>query len=356
MIRVLHSVSNMDRGGIETMLMNYYRHIDREKVQFDFIVNKQKPGDYDDEIRRLGGHIYQSPGLNPLHYPAYLRFVQQTVATDPRIRILHAHNEAMGLYALKGAEKAGLQVRIAHAHNIWIVRDYKWPLKMFCKQLLPGAATHLWACGRDAGIYYFGKADWERRGQIIPNAIEPETFRFSPAVRAEMRARYGLEDRVVLGHVGRFDVRKNHERLLEIFAAFLQLEPRAMLVLIGTGRLEQAVRAQAQELGITDHILFAGLQSNVADWYQMMDLFVIPTSSTPAVTSLSCPPALRVCRWWGSRRKPLGWGAYFRTQCRRRCCFLPMPSRSRFPPAMQTGQQACSGCSTSPATDLLVQN
>lgn len=67
MIRVLHSVSNMDRGGIETMLMNYYRHIDREKVQFDFIVNKQKPGDYDDEIRRLGGHIYQSPGLNPLH-------------------------------------------------------------------------------------------------------------------------------------------------------------------------------------------------------------------------------------------------------------------------------------------------
>ena len=157
MIRVLHSVSNMDRGGIETMLMNYYRHIDREKVQFDFIVNKKKPGDYDDEIRRLGGHIYQSPGLNPLHYPAYLRFVQQTVAADPRIRILHAHNEAMGLYALKGAEKAGLQVRIAHAHNIWIVRDYKWPLKMFCKQLLPGAATHLWACGRDAGIYYFGK-------------------------------------------------------------------------------------------------------------------------------------------------------------------------------------------------------
>ena len=242
MIRVLHSVSNMDRGGIETMLMNYYRHIDRSKVQFDFIVNKKKLGDYDDEIRRLGGHIYQSPGLDPLHYPAYLRFVQQTVAADPRIRILHAHNEAMGLYALKGAEKAGLPVRIAHAHNIWIVRDYKWPLKMLCKRLLPGAATHLWACGRDAGIYYFGKADWERRGQIIPNAIEPEAFRFSPAVRAEMRARYGLEDRVVLGHVGRFDVRKNHERLLEIFAAFLQLEPRA-----------------------------------VADWYQLMDLFVMPS-------------------------------------------------------------------------------
>lgn len=83
MIRVLHSVSNMDRGGIETMLMNYYRHIDREKVQFDFIVNKQKPGDYDDEIRRLGGHIYQSPGLNPLHYPAYLRFCSRPWPQTP---------------------------------------------------------------------------------------------------------------------------------------------------------------------------------------------------------------------------------------------------------------------------------
>ena len=226
MIRVLHSVSNMDRGGIETMLMNYYRHIDREKVQFDFIVNKQKPGDYDDEIRRLGGHIYQSPGLNPLHYPAYLRFVQQTVAADPRIRILHAHNEAMGLYALKGAEKAGLQVRIAHAHNIWIVRDYKWPLKMFCKQLLPGAATHLWACGRDAGIYYFGKADWERRGQIIPNAIEPETFRFSPAVRAEMRARYGLEDRVEFLCADVFDLLPQLEQQGEQFDVVI-LDPPA---------------------------------------------------------------------------------------------------------------------------------
>lgn len=124
---------------------------------------------------------------------------------------------------------------------------------------------------------FFRTKNWERRGQTVPNAIEPETFRFSPAVRAEMRTRYGLADRVVLGHVGRFNVQKNHERLLHIFAAFLQLEPRAMLVLIGVGELEQAVRAQAQELGIADHILFAGLQSNVADWYQLMDLFVMPS-------------------------------------------------------------------------------
>lgn len=107
MIRVLHSVSNMDRGGIETMLMNYYRHIDRDKVQFDFIVNKKKPGDYDDEIRRLGGHIYQSPGLDPLHYPAYLRFVQQTVAADPRIRIPARPQRGHGSVRPEGRREGG---------------------------------------------------------------------------------------------------------------------------------------------------------------------------------------------------------------------------------------------------------
>lgn len=277
MIRVLHSVSNMDRAGIETMLMNYYRHIDRNQLQFDFIVNKPKPGDYDAEIRQMGGHIYQSPGLNPLHYPQYLRFVQQVVAQDPSIQILHAHNEAMGLYALNGARKAGLKVRIAHAHNTCIIRDYKWPLKMFCKQFLASSATDLWSCGRDAGIYFFGQKNWEERGMILHNAIEPSTFQFDPSIRARMRAQYGLGDRIVLGHVGRFNVQKNHTRLLDIFAQFLRLEPEAMLVLIGTGELEEQTRAKAQALGIAEHVLFAGLQSNVSDWYQMMDLFVMPS-------------------------------------------------------------------------------
>ena len=73
MIRILHSVSNMDRAGIETMLMNYYRHIDRSKIQFDFLCNKKKPGAYDDEIKRMGGRIYHTPGLNPAKYPSYLK-------------------------------------------------------------------------------------------------------------------------------------------------------------------------------------------------------------------------------------------------------------------------------------------
>ena len=174
MLRVLHSVSNMARAGIETMLMNYYREIDRSRIQFDFLANKPVPGEYDAEIREMGGRVFVSPGLNPLRFPQYRRFMADLLHSNPEIKIVHAHNEAMGYYALKSAKDAGLPVRIAHAHNTQIIRDYKYPLKLVCKQLLPGAATDYWSCGRDAGIYYYGKKRWYASGFLLRNAIDTE--------------------------------------------------------------------------------------------------------------------------------------------------------------------------------------
>ncbi|MBR7174181.1 MAG: glycosyltransferase, partial [Clostridia bacterium] len=110
MLRVLHSVSNMARAGIETMLMNYYREMDRSRIQFDFLANKPAPGEYDAEISSMGGRVFVSPGLNPLHFPRYRRYVAELLRSNPDIRIVHAHNEAMGYYALQSAKDAGLQV------------------------------------------------------------------------------------------------------------------------------------------------------------------------------------------------------------------------------------------------------
>ncbi|MCR5485637.1 MAG: glycosyltransferase family 1 protein [Clostridiales bacterium] len=276
MIRVLHSVSNMDRGGIETMLMNYYRRIDRDKIQFDFICNKKKPGDYDDEIRSMGGRIFLSPGLNPVKIPEYMSFMKELLSDDS-IKILHAHNEAMAYYALEGAKRAGLPVRIAHAHNTMIIRDYKWPLKMVCKALLPYAATDYWGCGTDAGIYYFGKKRWSESGHIMNNAIDLEKFAFDSEIRSEMRQRYGLDKKLVLGHVGRFNVQKNHMRLLEIFSAVLKQKPDSALVLIGEGELFDKVKSKASQLGISDSVILTGLCEEVEKWYMAMDAFVMPS-------------------------------------------------------------------------------
>ena len=277
MLRVLHSVSNMARAGIETMLMNYYRQIDRDRIQFDFLANKPVPGEYDEEIREMGGRVFVSPGLNPLHFPKYRRFVADLLHSDPDIKIVHAHNEAMGYYALKSAKDAGIRVRIAHAHNTRIIRDYKYPLKMVCKRLLPGAATEYWSCGRDAGIYYYGEKRWNASGFILRNAIDVSRFAFCEEERGRLRRLHGLENCFVIGHVGRFNVQKNHSRLLDIFAETAKAVPDVRLALIGTGELEQSVKEKAQALGIQDKTLFLGQMSNVSEWYKAMDCFVLPS-------------------------------------------------------------------------------
>lgn len=277
MIRVLHSVSNMDRGGIETMLMNYYRHIDRDKIQFDFIVNKKKPGDYDDEIRKMGGRIFVGPGLGPQKYPEYVKFIADILSKNPDIKILHAHNEGMAFYPLSSAKKFGLPVRINHAHNTKIIRDYKWPLKIVCKAMIPNAATDYWACGTDAGIYYYGKKRWQSYGKIMNNAVDLTLFKYNEQIRQDMRKKYNLENKLVIGHVGRFNLQKNHTRLLDIFKQVTLKRDDTVLLLIGEGELETEMKEKAKQLGISDKVMFLGLQSNVYEWYQAMDVFAMPS-------------------------------------------------------------------------------
>ena len=277
MLRVLHSVSNMARAGIETMLMNYYREIDRSQIQFDFLANKPVPGEYDAEICSMGGRVFVSPGLNPLHYPKYRRYVTDLLHSNPDIRIVHAHNEAMGYYALQSAKDAGVRVRIAHAHNTRIIRDYKYPLKLICKQLLPGAATDYWSCGRDAGIYYYGEKRWKASGFILHNAIDVPRFGFNSEIRNRQRQLCGLENCFVIGHVGRFNLQKNHTRLLDIFAEVTKVLPDARLALIGIGELEQSVKEKASAIDLQDKILFLGQMADVSEWYQAMDCFVLPS-------------------------------------------------------------------------------
>ena len=340
MLRVLHSVSNMDRAGIETMLMNYYRRIDRDVLQFDFLANKPKPGDYDEEIRSMGGHIYVSPGLNPIRYPDYIKYMRKILAADRDIAIVHAHNEAMGYYALRGAERAGIKTRIAHAHNTRIIRDYKWPLKMMCKLLLPHAASNLWACGRDAGIYFFGRQRWNAGGMVMRNAIDTARFRFDPEVRAAVRAENGLGDRTVIGHVGRFNMQKNHTRLLDIYAAYMRRDPNSILVLIGEGELEGRMREKARALGIADNVLFAGLQSRVDRWYQAMDVFLLPSLFEGLRASFRMPLPMRSC----SRRARFACRLPRQTTVGRRRC---SPLRTAIFPARRAPRSSVMPATTS---------
>lgn len=278
MLRILHSVSNMDRAGIETMLMNYYRHIDREQLQFDFLCNKKKPGAYDEEIQALGGRIFRSPGLNPARFLQYQLYMQELFAQHPEYRILHGHNGAFAVYSLYGAKRAGLPVRIFHGHDTNLTRDLKYPLKLFCLQFLEANINQRWSCGVEAARFYYGNEVVQQGTfRVIHNAIEVERFLYDEESRRHLRQQYGLEHKRVLGHVGRFMDQKNHEFLIKLFAELHRRDAAAFLVLIGDGELMPKIQAKVKALGLDQAVLFVGNVPNVNEWYQAFDAFILPS-------------------------------------------------------------------------------
>ena len=273
MIRILQCVNNMHRAGLETMLMNYYRHIDRTKIQFDFLTHRPERADYDDEIERLGGKVYYAPRLYPQNYAAYFSFMTKFFQEHPEYQIMHSHIDAMSYLPLLAGKRAGVPVRIAHSHSTSIDRDLKYPIKLLFRNRLLTAANACCACGQAAGEFLF-------RGHaytMIPNAVEAEKFRFDIRARELQRREMQLEGKLVVGHIGRLSYPKNHKFLLEIFAALRKIQPDAVLLLIGSGEYEERLKAQAQRLDIADQVRFMGSQEDVAPFYQAMDVFVMPS-------------------------------------------------------------------------------
>lgn len=273
MIRILQCVNNMHRAGLETMLMNYYRNIDREKVQFDFLMHREERSDYDDEIESLGGRIFRAPRLYPQNYPAYFRFMEEFFREHPEYQIVHSHIDAMSYFPLLAAKRAGVPVRIAHSHSASIDLDLKYLLKQCYRMLLPTVVTDCLSCGEKAGKFLFRG----RKFTIIPNAIDPTNFRFSPVIREKMRKELGVEGKFVIGHVGRFCYPKNHEFLVQIFSEINKKEKDAVLLLAGEGEKEPQIRALVEKLGISETVRFLGKRSDVNELYQAMDVFVMPS-------------------------------------------------------------------------------
>ncbi len=272
-VRVLQVVTVMDRGGIETMLMNYYRHIDREEVQFDFLTHRESDGAYGEEILALGGHIYHLPRLNPFSQ-GYRRALGDFFLAHPEYRVVHVHQDCMSAIALEAARKAGVPVRIAHSHNNGQRKDLKYPIKLWYRRRIPRYASHLMACSTEAGHWMFGKHSFE----LLQNAIDLKAFSFDPERRRAVRVGLGLsENDLVFGHVGRFMHQKNHRFLIDIFEEIRKKETRAKLLLVGDGEEMEAIQKKAAEKKLQEDILFVGVRADVADLLQAMDVFVFPS-------------------------------------------------------------------------------
>lgn len=274
MIKILYVNGGiMDRGGISTFMMNVYEKMNSEKIQIDFLVHTLSKGVRDEDILNLGGKIFRVParGKNPLQN---YRQIKQ-IMLNGKYDIVHAHADAGNSTILSIAKKCNIPIRISHCHNTNYTN--KSLLKRFLndrlKKRIPRYATHLWACSEKAGEWLYGNHSFE----VIPNAIDVQKFTYSPQLSKDLRKELNLENKFVIGHVGRFDYQKNHDFLLKVFVEVVNEREDVHLVLIGKGELEEVIKKQADQLGILDKISFLGESSNVNKLINVFDVGVFPS-------------------------------------------------------------------------------
>lgn len=279
-MRVLQVIGAMDRGGAETMIMNLYRAIDRERIQFDFLVHEQRLCDYDEEIADLGGSVFRElPRFVVSNACSYRRACRDFFDRHPEHEIVHGHIGSSALIYLPEARRAGKAV-IAHSH----ARNFPLsPTEVAFRALsLPVRfqADGFLACSLEAGIDRFGRAVvGGKRFSVLRNAIDVAAFQCDEPAHRQAKRDFGWADRVVVGHVGRFDPVKNHRFLIDAFARFKRRVPEALLVLVGRGAIEDEVRAHAVDSGCADDVAFWGVTDEVARLQKAFDLFVFPSLS-----------------------------------------------------------------------------
>jgi glycosyltransferase involved in cell wall biosynthesis len=280
-IRVLHIVGGMDRGGVETWLMHVLRHIDRERFQMDFMVHTAKPCAYDDEVRALGGRILPCVGhTRPWSYGRNLRHI---LAAYGPYDVMHSHVHHYSGYTLRLAHRAAIPVRIAHSHcsaglqNV-LPNLFRWTYLKMTKRWLRRFATIGLAVSENAAEALFGLA-WQRDPlcQLLYCGIDllPFYTEADASIRVALQLPPGA---FVLGHVGNFVEEKNHLFLLKVARSVVDTNINARLLLIGDGPLRPAIERRVAELGLTEHVVFAGRRSDVPRvLVGAVDVFVMPS-------------------------------------------------------------------------------
>ncbi len=273
-IKLATVVGKMKGGGVESIVMEYLRQLDRERFELSLLVDSDSTIVPEEELSDLGVRLIWVPPYQKIaaYHKALYRLFR-----DEKFDIVHAHINTLNVFPLFAAWRAGIPVRIAHNHNTLGKGEAKrniakYLLRPFAK-IFP---TTLCACGSYAGRWIYGK---RAPFFVMPNSIDfrKDEYRFSDDVRTVAREELGLSDSFVVGHVGRFVTQKNHKFLVEVFAKISGKEPNAILLLIGAGELLPMVKEQVKKLGIEDRVIFAGQREDMSRLYQAMDILVFPS-------------------------------------------------------------------------------
>jgi len=277
-IRILHVLGSTNLGGAESRIMDLYRHIDRDKIQFDFLVHSTKEGFFEPEIKQMGGNIYYLPSFRVYNYLKYKKACRDFFTEHNEFAMAQGHMTSTASIYLPQAKRAGIPITIAHARSAGVDVGIKGFITKLLRKNLYRKCDYMFACSDLAARAVFGDKRFEEGKTVfIPNAVDINEFVSNDSIRAQIRKEYGLENKFVIGHVGRFHYAKNHEFLIEIFAELIKQKDNAVLFLLGDGPRRAEMETKAKELGIANAVIFAGNKNPVAPFYQAFDAFLFPS-------------------------------------------------------------------------------
>ena len=307
-VRIALVVGKMNNGGVESVVMNYYRNIDRTKIQYDFVVDEDSTHIPEQEINALGGRVILVPPYQKIaaYYKAlYLLFRQNNYP------LVYAHMNTLSVFPLLAAKSIGVPFRIAHNHSTAGKGETKRNIMKYILRLFANVfPTHMCACSEHAGRWLFGdKAFDSGRVKVWNNAIDTARFAYSESVRHETRKALNLSDKLVVGHSGRFMTQKNHTFIIDIFAELHKRREDSVLVFAGDGPLMEDMRAKVARLGLSECVVFLGSVIDMEKYYQAMDVFVFPSlyeglgmsaveaqiSGMPVLCSTEVPAEAKIC-------------------------------------------------------------
>lgn len=275
MIRVAIVAGKVDPGGKKNLIMEYYRHVNRDEVQFDFICDADSQAIPTEEIEAMGGKVYiVAPYQDIFKNMADMR----RIFSSDQYPVVHAYNSTMNLFPMFVAKQCGIPVRISESLSMAHKGDWKTIIKKILRPMSKCFANYYMSCGDDCGRWQFGNKLFDTgKVDVFKTVINTEFNSYNPVVRKKTRKEFGWEDKLVVGHIGRFTAQKNSVHMIEIFAAIAKKEPEAVLCLIGDGELREDMMKRIKELGIEGQVDYLGRREDIQQFYNAMDCFILPS-------------------------------------------------------------------------------
>lgn len=276
-IRIAQIIGKWLGGGVESVVMNYYRHIDRTKIQFDFICDNDSTNIPYKEIEELGGKVILIPSYSkPFKYHKALK----RVLKEGNYKIIHSNINTLSVFSLFAAKCAGVPVRIAHSHSTTNKKEKKKNLmKQVLRPFSKVFATDYMCCSELAGRWLFGNKEYDKGNvYLLNNAIDLDKFKYNESLRKKKRKELGIkDDALVIGHIGRFVAQKNHDFLIDIFNEIHKKNNNSILLLAGQGPLMEDIKNKVKELNLNDSVKFLGQRNDANELYQAFDVFLLPS-------------------------------------------------------------------------------